>query len=195
MFDILTQPHLIVYFLVKAILVWFFIILVFAPVKYKLSSLIIVLFILINIAFIGKPIQYDGSSDYYMQYFKNKEFLILLDGATAMALTMVLRLDKQAAIQAVIISFAILCHTMILFDYKLSLSHYETTHIFRIVTGFFYNWYEEMIVTTLISQMAASHDGFTGALRNVQALLFRVFIYINGSCKGLLPQKKREAKT
>ncbi len=191
MIELLSKPQLIVKALISTVALWFFIILILSGFKYKLSSLVLFIFGVINILWVGRPEFFNNTGTYYENYFAKKEFLIMFDGACALILSMISRYDKLAQRQSLIICFAILCHTMILLDYKLSIALYSQAHPLRIVTGFFYNWYDELIIIMFLSQMWASYEGIFSALRNVQILLSRIYVYSNHHCKSL-PRKKEK---
>ncbi len=113
-------------------------------------------------------------------YISNRESYIMLDGATALILSMFLNVDKTAWKQALLLAFATLCHIMIILNIK---AHHA---------GFFYNWYDELIIAVGLLQMMVSHDGLIGAFSNLQELLLRTHHYFNRAYQGLFTHKISE---
>ena len=126
---------------------------------------------ILNLSF-QLPIATDSES-----YIYNREIFTLLDGALALLMTMFLKLDKAAWKQALLLAFATLCHIMITLSIK-------NAH-----AGFFYTWYDELIITVGLLQMMVSYDGFISALSNLQELLLRTYHYFNRGYQGLFAHK------
>jgi len=171
------QPHLIAENLSYILTVWFFILVCLGPRRIAPSSF--VLLVLWAFYSITSLLNSFDSFD----YIQSKNILIMIDGATALILTMLLILDKVAWKQALILSFAVVCHIMVL----LSL---ETQS-----AGFFYVWYDELIITVGLMQMGVSYNGFIESLGRMQRLVFWSVRNRNSSCKSVPVQKSRDKKT
>ncbi len=98
---------------------------------------------------------------------------------------MFLAYDKVAWKQALLLAFAVLCHSMIIYDLTISSS---------LFSAFFYDFYDELIIMIGLLQMMVSYDGIVSAFSNLQKLLHRTIFYIHGFSKGLPTQKKRKGK-
>ena len=105
-------------------------------------------------------------------FFKETNTAILLDGITAFTLTMFLFVDRLAWKQAVILCFATLCHIMIIYDLTIASTWFSV---------FFYNYYDELIITVGLTQMAVSYDGMVNGITNLfragQRGVLRFFTY------------------
>lgn len=121
-----------------------------------------------------------------LSYIQSKEILIKYDGAIAIAMTMFLFKDKLALKQSLLLAFAVLCHTMIL--YKLTIHS-------SIISAFFYTWYDELIIMVGILQMVISRNGLISALRNVREHILRLSFYCWCFIKGFSLFKKREIRS
>ena len=140
----------------------------------KAHSFILMTVSSLNVLF-QLPVATDQSS-----YIYNREVFILWDGVTALILSMFLNVDKTAWKQALLLAFATLCHIMIILNIK---AHHA---------GFFYNWYDELIIAVGLLQMMVSHDGLIGAFSNLQELLLRTHHYFNRAYQGLFTHKISE---
>jgi surface polysaccharide O-acyltransferase-like enzyme len=158
---------------------YFLFIFLFGDSRSRIHSVIICLSSLLNILF-QLPL-----ADTPEQYIYNRNVFILWDGATALILTMFLLFDKTAWKQALLLAFAVLCHSMVTYDLSIASSWF---------TLFFYNYYDELIITVGLLQMMASHDGLIRSFNNLQELLFSGFFHNNGNHKGLSSQEKRKAR-
>lgn len=162
--------------LVYIIAAYFLFILIFGGKRNRIHAAIIFTSSALNIMF-QLPLAENAE-----QYIYNRNVFILWDGATALILTMFLLFDKEAWKQALLLAFATLCHTMIVYDLTIASSF---------ISVFFYTWYNELIITVGILQMAISHNGLISALRNArehhQRFMF-VFWYYR---KSLLLSQKR----
>jgi len=116
-------------------------------------------------------------------YIEKKEVYILNDGVAALILTMFLYVDKTAWKQALLLAFATLCHIMIILSIK------------QAHAGFFYTWYDELIIAVGLLQMMVSYDGFINALSNLQGLLLRTYHYFNRSYQDLFVRKDGGKRT
>tara|TARA_R110000850_G_scaffold202489_1_gene328449 strand:+ start:268 stop:771 length:504 start_codon:yes stop_codon:yes gene_type:complete len=161
--------------IIKTIVVYFLFIAVFGNSKDKPHAVIVFLSCLVLVLFPLTP-----SVDTF-SYIENKGVYTCLDGVTALILTMFMNVDKTAWKQAALLSFATLCHIMVI----LSLINQQA--------GFFYNWYSELIFLIGILQIMVSYDGFIHALSNLQALLLRAYTYCNRTIQNL-PLYKNSGK-
>ncbi len=157
--------------------VYFLFIVVFGNKYNKIHAVIILLSCFLNILF---PIEMAVD---VKSYISNREVYTLLDGATALMLTMFLKLDKIAWKQALLLAFATLCHIMIILSIK------------QAHAGFFYTWYDELIITIGLLQMMVSYDGLIGALSNLQELLLRTYHHFNRSYQSFFTRKDSEKRT
>jgi len=98
-------------------------------------------------------------------FFKETNTAIILDAITAFTLTMFLVFDRLAWKQALLLCFATLCHIMIIYDLTIASSWFSL---------FFYNYYEELIITVGLLQMLVSWNGIYTALRNIRDYIFGV---------------------
>tara|TARA_R110000851_G_scaffold160243_1_gene303471 strand:+ start:8835 stop:9326 length:492 start_codon:yes stop_codon:yes gene_type:complete len=162
--------------------VWFFIVLIFGDRKYRASSLCIFLCVAVNIAWIKISVEQGLAGS----FTERKEFLIDLEGATALTIAMLLKYDKTAWMHALLLAFATLCHIMIILS------------IINSHAGFFYIWYDELIIMVGLLQMAVSYNGLRGATVNayglIQDLLSWLGLYNSGTGEGLHLQKEAKRK-
>ena len=149
----------------------------FGGSKYRCHSFIVMSVSILNLLF-QLPIATDVNS-----YIHNREVFILWDGVTALILTMFLCVDKAAWKQALLLAFATLCHIMIILSIK------------QAHAGFFYTWYDELIIAVGLFQMMVSYDGFINALSNLQSLLLRTYHYFNRSYQSLFVRKDGGKRT
>ena len=157
--------------IIKIMAAYFLFILIFGDKNIKIHAAIILLSSAL-IALFPLNLPVDTKS-----YIENRELYVMYDGVTALVLTMFLHLDKTAWKQALLLAFATLCHIMIILSIK-------NAH-----AGFFYTWYDELIITVGLLQMMVSYDGFISALSNLQELLLRTYHYFNRSYQSLFVHK------
>jgi len=161
--------------------IFFFIILIFGKLEYKLHSLVIfVSSILVCFS------SYDSSiipTD--EQYISDLMVSISWDGVSALIMTMFLTFDKKASKQAALLAFAVTVHTVVLWDQDIHSSF---------ISSIVYCWYDELIITIGLLQMMVSYNGFIRAFSNLQGLLYRAVLCGHGLGKGLLARKKRASK-
>jgi len=154
--------------------------------KYLPSSAILFIIYTFNIV----ATDFIGLTD-DMTYIEWLDYIIKLDGATALILTMVMTIDKHAWKQALILSFAVLCHSMI------SLHLITDSSLLRQSSLMFYRYYDELIIMSALLQMAVSYNGMAkglnNALRFLQGVLFRVVFHSYRIHKSLFTQKKAKA--
>jgi hypothetical protein len=121
------------------------------------------------------------------------EFIIKYDGATALIMTMFMGVDKRAWKYALILAFAVLCHSMILL---------------HLITGSYFMWaiskpfyliYDELIIMSALLLLWVSRDGMAKGLNNasrlLQGVLSRFVFYNNRISKSLPPKEKRKGRT
>ena len=99
------------------------------------------------------------------EYLFNRNVFVLWDGVTAFILTMFLVFDRLAWKQALALSFATLCHIMLIYDLTM------TSTLF---SSFFYEYYDGLIITVGLTQMAISYNGFYTALRTIRKFVRRL---------------------
>lgn len=155
---------------------YFLLLFLFGSKKYKYHSFIIMTVSVLNSLF-QLPSAIDVDS-----YLYNREVFVLWDGATALILCMFLKLDKTAWKQALLLAFATLCHIMIILSIK-------EAH-----AGFFYTWYDELIIAVGILQMMVSYDGLINALSNLQELLLRTYHCCDRSYQSFFTRKDSEKR-
>jgi len=151
----------------------------------KVHAFIISLFALLNI-FTSIEISTSTDQSYVSAFIEDTHISILWDGATALILTMFMVFDKTAWKQAILLAFAVLCHTMII--YNLTMQSFW-------LSLFFHSYYVELITLTGLLQIMVSYNGFIRAFNNLQELLLRTILYCNRGIKSLLTQTKRKSKT
>lgn len=153
--------------------IYFFIILLFGY-GYRVHSFIILSSCLIGIAI---P---DMKDESLAEFLRCVNTSILLDSVTALILSMMLFFDKVAWKQAVLLSFATIAHIMVILDITTNSTAFSL---------FFYNYYDELIITVGIFQMMVSMNGFNTALRNLWECLSRVDFNLRCYSKNIpLPQ-------
>lgn len=156
------------------IAVYFLFIIVFSRGKNRIHAVIIFIASTLNVLF-QLPI-----SENTEQYIYNRNVFVIWDGITAVILTMFLFFDRLAWKKALILSFAVLCHSMIIYDITISSS---------LFTVFFYNYYDELIIMIGLAQMMISYDIFIRSLRNIQEHIFSNFFYNNSVSQSLSIQE------
>lgn len=162
--------------------IFFLIILLFGKIEYKLHSLVL---------FISSILIYFSSYDASIilsdeQYTADLMVSISWDGVTGLIMTMFLGFDKKASKQAMLLAFAVMCHTVVLLDQDIH-SSFASSAV--------YYWFDEVIIAIGFLQMMVSKNGFIGALNNIQGLIHRGFFrnYYRG--KSLFTRKERARKT
>lgn len=170
------EPHLIPVYLSYFCLVWFVFLLIFSDIDNFVSLLILsVLWFSYSAAMIFS--WFDPLS-----YIESKNSMILIDSSFALTLAMLLPKDSNAYKYALTLCFATLCHIMIISSIK--------TESY----GFFYNWYDELIAITMLSQIWISKSGLTNALGNLQRLLRGRNVDNNSYNKNISIQKSGKVK-
>lgn len=117
------------------------------------------------------------------EFVEKREVYIIFDGGLALLITMFLKHDKTAYKHVLLLSFATLCHIMLIFSIQTAQS------------GFFHSHYKELIIMVGLLQMMVSYDGFIGALSRVQGLLLRTYHYFNRYYQSLFAYKDGGKRT
>lgn len=169
------EPHLIPVYLSYFCFVWFFFLFLFSDdfISYLLLSLLWGFYSAIFIT----------SSFDSLSYIESTNLNVLIDSSFALILAMFLPKDSNAYKYALTLCFATLCHIMIISSIK--------TESY----GFFYNWYDELIAITMLSQIWISKSGLTNALGNLQRLLRGRNVDNNSYNKNISIQKSTKVKT
>ncbi len=145
--------------------VWFLFITVTSGKKQPAAA-ILFLASLINIV----TVDFLGLVD-SMTYLESKEMLIKHDGVLALIMTMIMAVDKTAWKHALILVFAVLCHSMI------SLHLITDSSFLESVSFLFYEYYDELIILSALLQFWVSRDGMAkgidNASRTLQSCLLR----------------------
>ncbi len=165
------------------IAIYFLLIAILGDSRYKIHAFIICMFSMlafITAPDIGDEILRASTKD---EYIKDVGISVLWDGATALILTMFMVFDRVAWKQALLLAFAVLCHSMIIYDLTIVSSWFSFL---------FYNWYDELIIAVGLLQVGVSYNGFTTALSNLRELLLRTYHFFNRSYQSLFTQTKRE---
>lgn len=137
---------------------YFLFIWLFGGSYYRVHSFIILLSSVLNLCF-----QLPESTN-ITEYVFNRNVAVLWDGATAFILTMFLVVDKLAWKQALLLAFATLCHIMIIYDITIASS---------LLSLFFYNYYDELIITVGLLQMTVSSNGINTSFHNIWTIVRR----------------------
>ena len=168
--------------LVPCMAVYFFIILCFGDGRRSHSFVILIsCFIAINIP--------SAKGYSFEEFIRIVQVSVLIDGLTALSLSMILLLDRVAFKQVLLLSFATVTHIMVIYDTTIESSYFSL---------FFYSYYDELIITVGLLQMAVSYDGLRGACVNLHRFAKGMLDwsrYDNSSAsKSLHIQKERKAK-
>lgn len=117
-----------------------------------------------------------------LSYKKSVEIALLIDGATALIMISILLLDKVASKHAMILAFAVSCHVVVLLSIK-GESY-----------GFFYNWYDELIITVCLLQIMVTFNGMAEGIRKLQLHSGRDLNHSLHNSESLFPRKEKEAR-
>ena len=181
MFEIDYKPHVILHYIPYVLSVWFLFILIAGGSRYRPSSLILSSSWVLYSYIMFSDLMTSGIS-----HIEQMGILISVDFATALALTLFMVFDKAAWKYALVLVFAILCHTVV--SYILTSGNSQNLR-------FMYIWYSELIILTCILQMIISYDGAIRAFRNVQMVLLRSVGDNNNFVQDLFVHKKREKRS
>lgn len=167
------------------VVVWFLFIAVTGFKKYP-SATILFLAALINLIAVHALGLFEP-----LTYLEANFILIRYDGALGIIMTMIMTIDKHAKKHALILGFAVVCHSMIELYYVTDSSKVES------VAFLFHKYYDELIILTALLQMWVSRDGMAQGLNNtfrhVQRLLFGRIIFDNHNYKRIFTRKERES--
>ena len=125
-------------------------------------------------------------ASYKAEFIRQTMISIMINGATALAMSAILLNDKRAPIHSLVYAFIIFHHIMISLNLINGSAWWNYMNLAL---------YDEILIITAITQMMVSYNGLTSALCNVQGMLSRAFVYSNYVSKGLFEQTKREGKT
>ncbi len=170
--------------------IYFLFIVLFSSKQYKTHALIILAFSILGFA---TPNTINNST---LEYVTRCNISMLVDGATAITLTMFLAFDKLAWKQALLLAFAVLCHLMIIYDLTRETivgGIFFLEMIPPSISAFFYSYYDELIITVGLLQMLVSYNGFIRALDSLQSLLHWYRHNSNSIDSGISTQKERGA--
>jgi len=92
----------------------------------------------------------------------NRNLDLIYEILTCVALSMILAFDRDAWKHLALLTFAVLCHVMII---------YRLTIEYTLISHWFYLYYDELLVLIGLTQMVVSKDGFRAALSNLLFLL------------------------
>ena len=162
--------------------IFFFIILIFGKLEYKLHSLVI---------FTSSILAYFLAFDSLIiptksQYVNDLMISMSWDGVSGLIMTMFLTYDKKASKQAALLAFAVTVHTVVLWDQDIHSSF---------ISSITYYWYDELIITIGLLQMMVSYNGFINAFSGLSRFAIRAILCSHGLGKGLLARKERASKT
>jgi len=138
--------------------VYFLVIAIFGSGQSKRHSAII-----FASAFVLIFCSYPATSD-INQYIINRNLDLIYEVLTCVALMMILAFDRDAWKHLLLLTFAVLCHIMII--YRLTIEYTMLSH-------WFYSYYDELLILIGLSQMVVSRDGFRESLEVVLVLLRR----------------------
>jgi len=175
--------NLKVYYIV---VLWFLFIALFNK-EHRLLATILCIGSMLNIVFISLLSGVDGFS-----FNDFKIFLIKFDGTLSFLMLIIINRDKTAWRHALILAFAVTCHSMILL-FLITKSPYIWE-----LSEFFYDYYDELIITSALLQMVVSYNGLRGAAINadrlLQVLRYGPWFRGGGISSSLLIQKESKGK-
>ncbi len=154
---------------------YFLFIVIFSDSEYKVHATIIFLSSSLNIYFTLPQ------STNITEYIYNRNLSILWDSVTMLILVAFIAFDRVAWKQALLLSFATLCHIMIICHLTIGQSMFSL---------FFYSYYDELVIMVGILQIMVSYNGFIAALRSIREHLFRTSLYLRRLSKGIPTYKK-----
>lgn len=157
---LIENPHLIVKCLVYILAVWFFISMLAKGVRGNASAVIIFLFMVVQLIMYKENKNPIDSIEYLNEYIDELWVWMRLSFITGLTLTYkkIFRSDSNAWKQAFILGFATLVHTMVLLDLTI------TSNWFSL---FFYNYYDELIITVGLLQLWVSSNGMVNGITNL----------------------------
>ena len=167
--------------IVVYLMVIWFTILLFSNKNYFMCSVVILSISLLNII----AIDVMGLTE-SMTFIEEVGLLIKIDGVTAVLIMALCDKEKLANTMLLLLAFSISCHTMIIYD-----SIVTSTAL----TAAIYTWYNELIMSIGILQMAICWNGINSALRNIRGYILRFSFCSWYYIKSLSKTKTREART
>lgn len=171
-----------VYFL----MVWFFIA-SFSKGEWKVNIVILAMYAF-NVWWFEPITFHNLSAEYKIQFNLNKEHLIKADVFFSLLMLAVNynKINSYLFKQWSILSFAVLCHSMILYDSTVSQSW---------VTGFFYTFYDELMIIVGILQVCISSGKILELIRKLRRFDYRILLSGIFSNKGLSQGKTRRHRS
>jgi len=161
---------------------FFVFLLLFSESAYKKHSFIIVVSCFIYYLMPDANEALNGE-EYKAEFIRQTMISIMINGASALAMSAILFNDRKATPHTLIYSFIIFHHVML----SLYLKNGSTWYSFMSNA-----LYDEILILTAITQIMVSYNGLTSALCNVQGKLSRAYIYSNYVGKSLFEQAKRK---
>ncbi|MCJ8292901.1 MAG: hypothetical protein MJK15_00710 [Colwellia sp.] len=159
------------HYFIYLIVAYFGIITVFGNSNTRIHSSILCVSGILSIAFAKEA----ATSLTIAEYVYRVNISMIWDGLTAVLLTIFLVFDKTAWKQALLLCLAVFSHMMIVQD----LTGQQTSF-----SHFFYDYYGVLIISVGLLQLAASYDGISDAISNVQDTYHRHTFYRLHSDKG-----------
>lgn len=126
----------------------------FASSKYRHGAIVVFIFSSINIML--TPLMQS------LEYVAALEILIKIDAITVLFLCLSCKSNKFSIQQAILLTFATVCHAMLLYELTIS-SNY--------ISDLFYNYYDELIILVGILQIMAARNGIISAYTRVREYL------------------------
>lgn len=151
---------------------YFLIIMITAEWRYKIHAFIIFMFSSAAI-YTGLGIDEAVRNVTLNEYIKDVKISILWDGAAALMLTMFLIFDKAAWKQALLLAFAVLCHSVLIYDLTITSSPFS---------NFFYDWYDELIIAVGLLQMGASYNAIANGFAESSREKPRIVLWLYSLC-------------
>jgi len=146
--------------------IYFLFILSSSDKKYKLQSLIILIYCIVCSLIPNIEV----SSNNYREIWINQCWIILLiNGAAALAMISTTFFGKLHIKQSLILLFAVFIN-----GFMVTILENKATHIIPYIT-FFYHFYDELILLTYIMMIGTSYNGFVSA---VNRSLWRIQRYL-----------------
>ena len=97
-----------------------------------------------------------------LEYIPALEVLIKIDAITVLFLCLSYKFNKFSIHQAVLLTFATICHAMLLYELTIS-SNY--------ISDLFYNYYDELIILVGVLQIMAARNGIISAYTRIREYL------------------------
>ena len=127
-------------------------------------------------------IPYSNPTEYIIKYKELEMGLMRLSGAFAIMFTIILRVNKQAKYQAILLACLVFVHSMVIY-------HLQSDRSW--LSSFIYSYCDELTIIIWLAMMAIARDGLIKAFNNISLLLrkhnvycFRNSSYIHRKSKG-----------